>query len=287
MFLPRLLHTLAGSYLTRYNAAGMSSNAGTIQFEQLTVAFGTAARTVIAVEQISLEIAAGSFVALVGPSGSGKSTLLRAAGGLITPTSGHIRVGGRSATAARLARQVSFVFQQPVLLAWHTAQANVEVPLRIFGWSRAERQRAAQQSLELVGLSRFAHAYPHQLSGGMQQRVALARALAFAPSVLLMDEPFAALDEITRERLNGELLNIWAQTNATVLFVTHSLAEAAFLADEVVVLSAHPGRIIARERVPLPRPRTAEMLVAPELLACVARLRQHLARSFAEPHGGD
>lgn len=144
----------------------MSSNAGTIQFERITVAFGTAARTVTAVEQISLEIAAGSFVALVGPSGSGKSTLLRAAGGLITPTSGSIRVGGRSATAARLARQVSFVFQQPVLLAWHTAQANVEVPLRIFGWSRAERQRAAQQSLEMVGLSRFAHAYPHQLSGG-------------------------------------------------------------------------------------------------------------------------
>lgn len=257
-----------------------NQTAGTISFEHVSLTYRTAAGAIPALEQIALSVAAGSFVAVVGPSGSGKSTLLRIAGGLVQPTSGTVWVGGQSPDAARRARQVGFVFQQPVLLPWQTAQANVAVPLKISGWSRARREQAVQQALALVGLEQFAQAYPHQLSGGMQQRVALARALAVAPTVLLMDEPFAALDEITRERLNLELLRIWGQTSATVLFVTHALTEAVFLADEVVVLSAHPGRIIARERISLPRPRTPDLLVSADLLAHVARLRQQLQRSF-------
>ncbi len=254
---------------------------GTIIFDQVSLSYRSANGTIPALEQITLEVAGGSFVAIVGPSGSGKSTLLRIAGGLIAPTAGTVQVGGQTADAARKARQVGFVFQQPVLLPWQTAAANIAVPLKIAGWSRAAREQAVQQALDLVGLTRFAGLYPHQLSGGMQQRVALARALVSAPAVLLMDEPFAALDEITRERLNLELLRIWGQTSATVLFVTHALTEAVFLADEVVVCSAHPGRVIARERIDLPRPRTPELLVSQELLAYVVRLRQHLQRSFA------
>ncbi|NJK80569.1 MAG: ABC transporter ATP-binding protein [Chloroflexaceae bacterium] len=252
-----------------------------IVIDRLGVTFSTPGGPVTALQDISLTIKAGQFVALVGPSGSGKSTLLRAIGGLIAPSTGSITVGGVSAERARLSRQVSFVFQQSVLLPWHTAQQNVELPLRLFGWSKAQREATARQFLELVGLSKFAAVYPHQLSGGMQQRVSLARALSFEPAVLLMDEPFGALDEITRERMNVELLQIWSKIGATIIFVTHSLSEAAFLADRVVVLSAHPGRVIADTTTSIARPRTTELFANTEFLAWVAHLRQQLNRSYA------
>jgi NitT/TauT family transport system ATP-binding protein len=254
-----------------------------IAIEHLRVTFPTASGPLVALHDISCSAQAGEFVALVGPSGCGKSTLLRAVGGLIAPDAGSITIGGQSPEQARLARLVSFVFQQPVLLPWNTARQNVELPLRLAGWDRQRRREAAHYFLDLVGLSRFVDAYPHQLSGGMQQRVAIARALSFEPAVLLMDEPFGALDEITRERLNVELLHIWSQRRVTVLFVTHSLSEAAFLADRVIVLSAQPGRVIADNEMRLPRPRSADLLADTDFLARVAMLRQQLNRSYAMP----
>lgn len=192
-------------------------------------------------------------------------------------------MGGVSSEQARLARLVSFVFQQPVLLPWHTARQNVELPLRLFGWATQRRTEAARQALDVVGLTQFADAYPHQLSGGMQQRVAIARALVFEPAVLLMDEPFGALDEITRERLNSELLHIWSSIKATVLFVTHALTEAVFLADRVVVFSARPGRTVADMPIRLPRPRTMDLLEQPDFLHYVATIRHHLNRGYPAP----
>jgi NitT/TauT family transport system ATP-binding protein len=255
-----------------------------IVIQNMQVTFSTADGSLVALRDISLSIAAGQFVVVVGPSGCGKSTLLRVLGGLIAPTSGSVRVGDSSTEQARQARQVSFVFQQPVLLPWYTAQQNVELPLKLFGWPAQQRQEAARAYLDLVGLSRFAVAYPHQLSGGMQQRVAIARALSFEPAVLLMDEPFGALDEITREHLNSELLHIWSRTGATVIFVTHSLAEAAFLADRVLVLSAQPGRLAADVPIRFARPRSPDLHGQTDFLQCVAALRQHLTTSAAHVH---
>jgi NitT/TauT family transport system ATP-binding protein len=257
-----------------------------IVIDRLNVTFHTASGPLLALHDVSLTVAAGQFVAIVGPSGSGKSTLLRTVGGLVAPSSGLVRVSDMSPDQARQARQVSFVFQQPVLLPWYTARQNVELPLRLFGWRKQQRREAAYHFLDIVGLGRFASAYPHQLSGGMQQRVALARALSFEPAVLLMDEPFGALDEITRERLNEELLHIWSQIRATVIFVTHSLSEAAFLADQVAVLSAQPGRLISTTAIPFARPRRTELLEDTDFLGCVAGLRQQLHRGYtATGHG--
>lgn len=221
-------------------------------------------------------VATGSFVAVVGPSGCGKSTLLRTVGGLVTPATGTVSIGGLSPEQARLRRLLSFVFQQPVLLPWRTALQNIELPLWVSGWPVQQRRETARHYLDLVGLEQFANAFPAQLSGGMQQRVALARALSFKPAVLLMDEPFGALDELTREHLNGELLRIWSTTNATVLFVTHSLVEAVFLADRILVFSAHPGTLIADMAVELPRPRTVELLDQDVFLRYVAEVRRQL-----------
>lgn len=250
-----------------------------ITIDHLTVRYTAGAVPMIALQDLSCQIAGGTFIALVGPSGCGKSTLLRTLGGLVAPTAGRIAIGGASPDEARVARLVSFVFQQPVLLPWYTARQNIELPLRVFGWPAPRRHAAAAQVLDLVGLTRFANSYPAQLSGGMQQRVALARALSFEPAVLLMDEPFGALDEITRERLNVELLRIWSATQATAVFVTHALAEAAFLADRVLVLGTQPGRILADVPIVLPRPRTAELLEQDAFLHTVAGLRRQLNRS--------
>jgi NitT/TauT family transport system ATP-binding protein len=253
-----------------------------ITIRNLTVSYTAGATPLVALQDLSCQIAGGTFIALIGPSGCGKSTLLRTLGGLIEPTSGSISIGNHNPPAARAARMVSFAFQQPVLLPWYTARQNIELPLRLFGWPVPRRRDAATHFLDLVGLSRFADSYPSELSGGMQQRVALARALSFEPAVLLMDEPFGALDEITRERLNIELLRIWSATQATVLFVTHSLAEAAFLADRVLVLATHPGRILADMPIRLPRPRTAELLEQEAFLRCVGELRRQLNRSYPQ-----
>jgi NitT/TauT family transport system ATP-binding protein len=195
-----------------------------------------------AVDGITLDIAAGEFLALVGPSGSGKTTLLDLLGGLSTPTSGSIEIDGAPVTGPGLDRAV--VFQQYALFPWRTALSNVEFGLEAKGLRRRQRQAVARQYLELVGLAGFADRYPHELSGGMKQRVAIARSLAYEPGILLMDEPFAALDAQTREQLQDELLRIWNQTGKTIVFITHAIDEAVYLGQRVVVLSAHPGRVI-------------------------------------------
>ena len=259
------------------------SSAVPITIERLSVSYTNGGAPFLALHDLSCTIAGGTFVALIGPSGCGKSTLLRTLGGLVAPSAGSISIGSHSPESARAAHLVSFAFQQPVLLPWQSARQNIELPLRLFGWSPEQRQAAVAHFLDLVGLSRFADSYPAQLSGGMQQRVALARALSFEPAVLLMDEPFGALDEITRERLNVELLRIWSATQATVLFVTHSLTEAAFLADRVLVLAPHPGRILAEVPIALPRPRTSALLEQEAFLRCVGELRRQLNRSYP-PH---
>jgi NitT/TauT family transport system ATP-binding protein len=246
----------------------------------LDVVFPTAAGSLTALHDVSLRVEAGAFAAIVGPSGCGKSTLLRAVGGLLPPTAGSISVSGTSPEQARQQRMASFVFQQPVLLPWYTAQQNVELPLRLSGVPRPRRREVSSDYLNLVGLSDFAGAYPWQLSGGMQQRVAIARALATEPAVLLMDEPFGALDEITRERLNGELLRIWTQRRTTVLFVTHSLMEAAYLADRVLIFSAQPGRLLDDVATGFARPRPPDLLERETFLRCVADLRRRLHQSY-------
>jgi len=209
----------------------------------------------VALSGIDLEIASREFVSLIGPSGCGKSTLLRVVGDLITPSSGTVEVAGKAAHQARLDREYGMVFQAPVLFDWRTVEANVRLPLEVTGYPREKRDALVRQKLELVELGGFGNHYPHQLSGGMQQRVAIARALALQPSLLLMDEPFGALDEMTRERLNSELLGIWSETGTTIIFVTHSIPEAVFLSSRVVVMSPRPGRIAETIDIDLPYPR--------------------------------
>jgi NitT/TauT family transport system ATP-binding protein len=196
-----------------------------------------------AVDRISLAVDAGEFVSLIGPSGCGKSTLLRLVADLAPPSAGEIRVNGKSARAARLDQDYGIAFQSAGLLEWRTVASNIELPLELHGVSRADRRARALELLELVGLRDFAGHRPSQLSGGMQQRVAIARALAEKPPLLLMDEPFGALDEMTRERMQAELVRICAETETTVIFVTHSIPEAVYLSDRVVVMSPRPGRI--------------------------------------------
>jgi NitT/TauT family transport system ATP-binding protein len=215
---------------------------------------GTKKQT-IALKDINLSIAAGEFVSIIGPSGCGKSTLLRLVGDLIRPTSGEVLVKGKPAAQARLNQDYGIVFQAPVLFEWRSILRNVQLPLELRGLAREERERRAHELLALVELSGFEKYYPWQLSGGMQQRASIARALAIQPELLLMDEPFGALDEMTRERMNMELHNIWQQTQTTVVFVTHSIPEAVFLSTKIIVMSARPGAILDIINVHLPVPR--------------------------------
>ena len=205
--------------------------------------FRSGGGAVVALDGVDLTVAAGEIVSLIGPSGCGKSTLLRLVADLDHPTSGTLEIFGRTAADARANQDYGIVFQSAGLLPWRTVRGNVELPLELHGTGRAQRRARALDLLELVGLADFVDSYPHQLSGGMQQRVAIARALAEEPSLLLMDEPFGALDEMTRERMQSELLSICAQTRAAVVFVTHSIPEAVYLSDRVVVMSPRPGRI--------------------------------------------
>jgi NitT/TauT family transport system ATP-binding protein len=229
-----------------------------------------------ALEGIDLEIAPGEFVSLIGPSGCGKSTLLRIVGDLTSPSHGTVTVNGKPASQARRDRDYGMVFQAPVLFDWRTVEDNVKLPLEILGYDAAKRTARARAMLDLVELGDFLKHHPYQLSGGMQQRVAIARALAFEPSILLMDEPFGALDEMTRERMNSEVLRIWQQTGTTVLFVTHSIPEAVFLSSRVVVMSARPGRITNVIEVDLPRPRTDETRETRRYFELVTEVREAL-----------
>jgi NitT/TauT family transport system ATP-binding protein len=244
--------------------------------------FGTGSTALTALAEIDLTIGAGEFVSLIGPSGCGKSTLLRLIGDLTAPTTGEIRVNGKPARQARLDRDYGMVFQAPVLMDWRTIDRNIELPLEIMGFSKEERARRSADLLRLVELEGFERKHPWQLSGGMQQRVAIARALAFDPKLLLMDEPFGALDEMTRERMNLELMRIWNTTGTTVVFVTHSIPEAVFLSTRVVVMSARPGRISRVVDIDLPHPRTVETRELERYFELVTAVREALRQ-----HEGD
>jgi NitT/TauT family transport system ATP-binding protein len=229
-----------------------------IAIEGLDVRYRTRDGWVSALEGVDLDVPPRSFVSVVGPSGCGKTTLLKVVSGILPPSRGRVLVDGRGLEAGKVEGQFGFVFQRPLLLPWRTALENVALTSEIVqkALPRAARLAEARRWLELTGLKGFEDRYPHELSGGMQQRVSLSRALAFRPPVLLMDEPFAALDEITREAMQGELLKIWAHIENTILFITHSISEAVLLSERVVVLSARPGRVQETLDIPFPRPRT-------------------------------
>ena len=237
---------------------------------------GQKAQGVEALRDITMTIGQGEFVSLIGPSGCGKSTLLRLIGDLTSPTSGTVTINGKSAHRARLDRDYGIVFQAPVLFDWRTVEKNVQLPLEVSGVPAAERRERAREMLELVELTQFAGHRPWQLSGGMQQRVAIARALALRPEILLMDEPFGALDEMTRERMNLELLRIWDRTGTTIVFVTHSIPEAVFLSTRVVVMSPRPGRITDVIEVDLPRERNVDTRELDRYFELVTQVRESL-----------
>jgi len=247
-----------------------------VRLDHVSMNFVVPDGTMAALQDIELAIAPGEFVSLIGPSGCGKSTLLRIVGDLIQPTSGTVEVNAKPAHQARLNREYGIVFQAPVLFDWRTVEENVRLPLELLGVDKAERDQRVGQMLELVELGGFLRHYPRQLSGGMQQRVAIARALSLQPALLLMDEPFGALDEMTRERLNGEVLRIWAQTGTTVIFVTHSIPEAVFLSTRVAVMSPRPGRISAIVPIDLPQPRNERTRESERYFELVTAVREEL-----------
>ena len=236
----------------------------------------------VALQDIDLEIGRGEFVSLIGPSGCGKSTLLRVIGDLVSPSAGEVTVNGKPADRARRDRDYGMVFQAPVLFDWRTVEENVALPLELMGYDAARRAARTREMLELVELGDFLGHHPYQLSGGMQQRVAIARALTFEPAILLMDEPFGALDEMTRERMNQEVLRIWERTGITVVFVTHSIPEAVFLSSRVVVMSARPGRITDVIEVDLRRPRGVETREERRYFELVTAVREALRRGDAD-----
>jgi NitT/TauT family transport system ATP-binding protein len=248
-----------------------------ISLQQVSMRYSGAAQGAVqALADVSLDIAPGEFISLIGPSGCGKTTLLRLIADLMQPTGGRIRIQGKPPGEARRNREYGLVPQAPTLYDWRSVLKNVELPLEIMQAPPAERRTRATALLEMVGLSEFQGHYPWQLSGGMQQRVSIARALSFKPAILLMDEPFGALDEMTRERLNGELLNIWRETQTTIVFVTHSIAEAVFLSTRVVVMSPRPGRIEHIVAVDLPAARDVETREAPRYFALISEVRERL-----------
>jgi NitT/TauT family transport system ATP-binding protein len=247
-----------------------------ITCRNVSVRFFTDRRSVTALSGIDLDVNRGELLTLLGPSGCGKSTLLRAVADLVAPSTGEIRVHGSTAEAARRRRDIGFVFQDAALLPWRTALQNVELPLEVADGARHKGKATPRELLELVGLKGWENAFPHELSGGMRQRVSIARALVSDPKILLMDEPFGALDEITRDRLNEELRRVWRDTGTTILFVTHSIYEAAYLGQRVLMLAANPGRV--REIVPvrLPETRTLDIRETSDFVALAAYLRRIL-----------
>jgi NitT/TauT family transport system ATP-binding protein len=247
-----------------------------VDVRDVSLTFQTADGKVEALSQVTLQIAEGDFVSFIGPSGCGKTTLLRLIADLEQPTSGALLVNGVSAGEARLARAYGYVFQSPALYPWRTIEKNVMLPLEVMGFSEAERRQRAKDYLALVNLAGFERKFPWQLSGGMQQRASIARALSFDPALLLMDEPFGALDEIVRDHLNEQLLRLWNKTGKTVVFVTHSIPEAVFLSTKVVVMSPRPGRIIDVIDCNFPRDRALEIRETPEFIRIAQRVRNGL-----------
>jgi len=239
--------------------------------------FGGPTGPIEALTDVTISVERGAFVSLIGPSGCGKSTLLRLIGGLLDPSRGSIAIDGSPPRVAQVGKQLGFVFQDSGLLPWLNVVENIELSLRVNRGANRPRPRGTDDLLELVGLQQFRHAYPHQLSGGMQQRVGIARALVHYPSILLMDEPFGALDEITREHMRFELLRIWNRTNKTIVFVTHSIAESIVLSDIVIALAGQPGQVRAIVQIDLPRPRDAAIERSPRFLDYAAELRSALA----------
>lgn len=248
-----------------------------IQYKDLSVVYGWGSRAVVALDGVSLDIAENEFVAVIGPSGCGKSTLLRVTAGLIPEhfVQGSLSVNGKSTDEARHSNSFAFIFQDPVLAPWRTVLQNISLPLEIVPANRSAR-RSPSELIQLVGLEGFGDALPNALSGGMRQRVSLARSLCLTPSVLLMDEPFGSLDALTRDRMNEEFLRIWDTTKSAVLLVTHSIIEAAFLADRVVVMSARPGSVKRVIHIPFPRPRPAELKRTVEFLEKTNEIRAAL-----------
>ena len=254
-----------------------------VEVRRASVVYPAADAPVHALSEVDLTIAQGEFVSLIGPSGCGKTTLLRVIADLEPITAGEVRVNGMTPHEARLARAYGYVFQSPALFPWRTVLANVMLPLQIQGRPKAEAESVAREHLARVGLTGFERKYPWQLSGGMQQRVSIARALGFEPKILMMDEPFGALDEITRDRLNAQLQQLWQRERRTVVFVTHSIAEAVYLSTRIVVMSPRPGRILKVIDSPLPAERTLDMRDTPEFMALAHEVREGLA----EGHGAD
>jgi len=250
--------------------------ANVIDIDKLSLTFETGDGPVYALSDINLDVQQGDFISLIGPSGCGKTTLLRVIADLEKATAGSISVNGVSPEQARLQRAYGYVFQAAALYPWRTIAKNVALPLEIMGVAAAERRRRVKQNLELVNLDGFEKKYPWQLSGGMQQRASIARALAVEPDLLLMDEPFGALDEIVRDHLNEQLLLLWAKTNKTVVFVTHSIPEAVYLSTRIVVMSPRPGQIHDVIESNLPSERTLDVRETPEFLALANRVRDGL-----------
>lgn len=254
-----------------------------VSIQTLNKIFGEGTDNAVhALKDINLTIEPNEFISFIGPSGCGKSTLLRVIGDLVTPTSGGLKVNGKSPHQARLDRDYGMVFQAATLYDWRTVAKNVQLPLELMKYPTAKKEARTREMLNLVELGDFHNHYPWQLSGGMQQRVAIARALAFEPSILLMDEPFGALDEMTRERLNLELLDIWAKTQTTVIFVTHSITEAVFLSTRVIVMSARPGRITNDITIDLPQPRNTNTRENVRFFELETEVREALRKSESE-----
>jgi NitT/TauT family transport system ATP-binding protein len=256
--------------------------AAVVEARNLDLTFGTADARTVALSDVNVTIRRGEFVSLIGPSGCGKTTLLRAIADLEQPTGGELLVNGKTPAQARQERGYGYVFQAPALYPWRTIERNVMLPLEIMGIAPAERRERARRNLELVGLTDFGRRFPWQLSGGMQQRASIARALSFEPALLLMDEPFGALDEITRDGLNVHLLELWGRTGMTVVFVTHSISEAVYLSTRIVVMSPRPGRIIDVIASDIGPERPLDIRDTPEFLSVAHRVRTalHAGQSY-------
>ncbi len=252
------------------------ATAPVVEADHVSLVFDAGGQRTVALSDVSLQVPRGSFVSLIGPSGCGKTTLLRAIADLEQPSSGRLTVAGMTPSEARRARSYGYVFQAPALFPWRTVERNVRLPLEVMGLRRAEQAARVGRYLDLVGLSEFRRRFPWQLSGGMQQRVSIARALSFEPSLLLMDEPFGALDEITRDGLNLHLHHLWRRTGMTVVFVTHSIPEAVYLSSRIVVMSPRPGRVTEVIDVDLGEDRPLDVRETPGFLRVAQRVREAL-----------